>query len=77
MMFYYSMGAYICSENVFWISTILSEDAQINILLYLYDYSPYPFWDVKPWLNCKSAISHGLVFPIWNSCGDQAMATLL
>ena len=61
-------------KNVFWIPRILSEDAQINILLYLYDYSPYPFWDVKLWLSCKPAISHGLVFPIWNSHGDQAEA---
>jgi hypothetical protein len=52
----------------------LSEDAQINILLYLYDYSPYPFWDVKPWLSCKPASSHDLGFPIWNSRGDQAEA---
>src|SRR6202044_3230974 len=50
------------------------EDAQINILPHLKDNSSYPFWDVKPWLSRKPAISRGSVFPIWNSRGDQAEA---
>src|ERR1700683_5365480 len=62
MMFYYSMGACICSYILFWIRRVLSEDAQINISLYLYHYSPYPFWDFKPWLSRKPAISRSSVF---------------